>query len=273
MACARAQQTEQLVNDVESGVLSRDPSAAYDAAVRLDDSLQAQLRAALPKDGGSAAERVLTWVPPAWDAFVFDQRAFVIGERNPRADASVMAGRLLQLDGLRGATVRMSAAAGASPGETARFYFFEKNINPGPLGNAQMFILGRPFWRADGDSWLTLARPDLLIASPGRDVLAGILGRVLNGSPTRALPPSLSEWSDVDRTAPLWGLRHAGAESIVLKLDSEQKLEVRCACAARPSPAQGEFQVSQPRRGVWLLRSDAAGLAPVLELLGLGNPK
>jgi len=290
-----AQQPEALLNDVETAILSRDLGAAYDAAARLDDTVQAAarqaLRASQTRDLGPIANQVLTWVPPDWPAFVLDQRAFVIGERTPRLDVALLTDRLYRLsggaflNGLRGATVRASAVgsnARAAQPALAYFYFFERNVNPGPLGNPELFILGRPFWSGgEGDYSITLARPDVLIVASSRDLAAAMLGRVLNGSSTRALPPALAEWGEVDRDAPLWALRHVSGSGefnvgMTVSLDASQKLEVRCQCVSRPTLPEPEFEAEHPRNGLWVLRSNLAqrGEGPMKQafsLLGLGD--
>ncbi len=247
------------------------------------------LRASRTRDAGVVADRLLTWLPPASESFAFDQRAFAIGERNPRPDVVLMTGRLARLNGgavvnaLRGSAVRF-AAAGGTASSMVYFYFFDVNLNPRLFGNPELLILGRPFWRADagGEVWFTLARPDLLVLAASRDLAAAILGRVLNGSSTRALPASLPEWSEVDRQAPLWGLAHfaSSAESrgLVLGLDAAQKLELRCLCASRPAAPQADFQSTQVRKGLWVLRSDilSRGDAPLsfaFAQLGLGEAR
>jgi len=206
-AMARTQQPEAQISDVETAVIGRDLESAYDAAAKLDDTVQAMLRASLRRNAGSIADQVLTWIPPSWDAFVFDQRAFTVSERVSRADAAVFVNRLARLrggavlDALRGFTVRAAAMAGS-----AHFYFFDANATARVFGEPDLTILGRPFWRGDADAWFTLARPDLLVVAGSRDLAAAIVGRVLNGSNTRALPADLAVWKEVDRAAPLWGL-------------------------------------------------------------------
>jgi hypothetical protein len=286
----RPETPEPLLNEVETSILNRDLVAAYDSAARLDDTVQAMLRASQSRDAASVANQMLTWLPPASEAFIFDQRPFVVGERAPRPDVAILTSRLARLNGgavlgaLRGSTVRLAAAGGSAPAAVAWFYLFDAGVNPRLFGNPELLILGRPFWRGDSlaDLWFTLARPDLLVVASGRDLAAAIVGRVLNGSSTRALPPTLPEWSEVDRQAPLWGLAHFGSSAeihgITLSLDAAQKLEIRCECPTRPPVPQADFQSAQPRRGLWVLHSDlgSRGEAPLffaLGLLGLGDTR
>ena len=270
-----AQQPETLLNDVDASVLNRDVTAAYDAAVRLDADVQALLRASR----ADVANQVLSWVPPAWESFVLDRRPFRIGD-----SGTPLTVPLASLRKGAGARVRTAAAAGTPsvPGSAAYFYFLESAMDARSLGTPDLQILGRPFWRADsgGDAWFTLARPDLLIVAGTRDLAAAILGRVLNGSITRALPSALPEWREIDRQAPLWGLRHTvdatGTRGITLSLDAGQRLEVRCLCSSLPSATPAAFQIAQPRAAYWILRAEASGdtsLAYALGLLGFGNTK
>jgi hypothetical protein len=224
---------------------------------------------------------------------------------------------------MRGPQFDMVAVPGAMPPQdVVYFYFFKDPIDlPPPDESVQEW----PVWRAsaridaggvfrpgveraqrDDTNWISLARPDLLILVNRKELLSEILSRIEGGSKTRALPSALPEWSQVDRNAPFWGLRHyttgskpkAGARGcdaaelpqpdcaavgVTVRFDTvHQLLEIRYLSETKLAQQQGpfdyvrrEFQVDQPQTGVWRLVSDvqARGPSPVhfaLIMLGFG---
>lgn len=198
------------------------------------------------------------------------------------------------------------------------FYFFTSAVELPPPDES---FQGLPIWQTTakiiGDytpkpgaqpsqhedtNWLALAKPNLLIVSNQKDLLASVLDRIAHGSTTRALPANLLEWRQVDRSASFWGLRHYSAESkskacdaavlpypdcratgVTLQLDTaKQRLEVRYLSESGPKQSPGpadtvrrDFQVDQPQPGVWSLVSDIAarGQFPLhfgIQMLGFG---
>jgi hypothetical protein len=201
------------------------------------------------------------------------------------------------------------------------FYFLSEPVD---LGAPDESIENRPAWRGvaqvdaggpikpgeraqrEDANWIALARPDLLVLSNRRELLGEILGRVANGSATRALPASLPEWAGVDRNASFWGLRiytdqskpksgerefqqlpypDRGAISATVQFDAVSKrLEIRYTSPAPlAKPAVGfdnlrkEFQVDQPSAGVWRLVSNLREMDPwpmrsvAISMLGFGD--
>lgn len=57
-------------------------------------------------------------------------------------------------------------------------------------------------------SYITIARPDILIVATDRQYLAQVLRRRVTKEGPRALPAGLPEWRWVDTNAPYWALRH-----------------------------------------------------------------
>lgn len=158
------------------------------------------------------------------------------------------ADRLLALNWLpilAGRTIRIVVAASVKEGanrsgmtpppaspnqEVAYFYFLERALEP--PRDAAGSIDGKPYWVAtaqvfdfdrvtpgseppqrDDPHWIVQLKPDLLLLANRESVVRGILDRMGKKSPTRALPPNLVEWNQVDRRASLWGLRHYSAAS------------------------------------------------------------
>jgi len=201
------------------------------------------------------------------------------------------------------------------------FYFLSDAVDLGPSDES---IENRPVWRAvaqvdsgeplrprvqrgtrEDENWIALAKPDLLVLSNRKALLADVLGRMRLGSSTRALPPSLPEWKEVDRDAPFWGLRHytevsrpkqgtrgfqaaelplpdGSAVGTTVRLDSKTSvLEIRylsnAPLAKLPEDIIGRnFQIDQPHPGVWHLMSNLSERGPfpahiALIMLGFGE--
>ena len=145
---------------------------------------------------------------------------------------------------LRGRTIRLVVAGAANmrsrgrPGsfidpplspdaDSAWFYFFTEPLSIEIFGSPDFSARNTPVWRGtaelsvastgrgerkasvrEDESWLALARPDLLVMTTSRELLEKIANRIANGSKERALPGTLPEWQYVNRAAPVWGLRH-----------------------------------------------------------------
>ncbi len=289
----RAQQPETLLYDVESSILSRDLADC----LRCSRTARRQCAgpAARVADAGFGADR-----KPGADMAAADVGIRLcstschsaIGGRTTRPDVALMTARLAQVNrgsvisALRGSTVRIAAAGGtAGPSSSAYFYFFAASVDARLLGNPELLVLGRPFWRGNAGSteyWFTLARPDLLIVANNRDLLAAVLGRVLNGSSTRALPAALPEWSEVDqRERRCGGSRHFASSpegsGIALSLGATQKLELRCLCTSRPVAPQADFSDLAAAKGSVGARDrtqlplETTSLSFAFGLLGLGE--
>jgi hypothetical protein len=73
------------------------------------------------------------------------------------------------------------------------------------------FDAARLNWRSENADWSSfVARPrsDVLLVATAENILAETLDRIRRGGSGRALPEDLPEWSGVDKTAPLWAIRH-----------------------------------------------------------------
>ena len=137
---------------------------------------------------------------------------------------------------LDGVTIRLAAAGmsnrkprshGMTPAlmpdaDVTYFYFLDQPVEPAIFGAPDAVLSARPVWKGEAsilkaergfetvkdESWLSLAKPDLLILCSHRDLLLEVLARVADAGSNRALPPSLPEWKHVDQHASFWGLRH-----------------------------------------------------------------
>ena len=97
----------------------------------------------------------------------------------------------------------------------AWFYYLSTPLNPEAFGQPGEMIGRSPVWRAvsrgarSEESWLALARPDLLVLTTSRNVMASVLGRFAKPNPAvRALPADLVEGRATDMNASAFGLRH-----------------------------------------------------------------
>jgi len=245
--------------------------------------------------------------------------------------------RLMSLNGgafyksLANRTVRLVMAATknigpedrAVPGvigaqDVAYFYFFDGPVHLPP---ADERIQGHSAWKGtavidsgapfepgvkreqrEDENWIILPRPDLLIVANRHEMLNRILEQMSAGSKTRALPDDLPEWTQVNQSAPFWGLRHYSAQSkpkpgeqgydaaelprpdgsaqgITVQFDTaNQKLEVRYLSTAPVAEGQlvGQFKIQHSEPQVWKLVSDIQDRGPwpvhfAMSMLGFGE--
>lgn len=80
-------------------------------------------------------------------------------------------------------------------------------------------IMGRRIWVSKGTQSdapesetyvLTLLAPETLLACNDREFFTEVVSRMSAPQNSRALPATLPEWKLVDRSAPVWGIRHFG---------------------------------------------------------------
>jgi len=186
------------------------------------------------------------------------------------------------------------------------FYYFAEPVDESVFPPSDLSSNGRPFWRAaamiakfdapftpgvprpeeEDVSWLSLARPDLVVLASRKESLDMVLTGIATGSRTRALPASLPEWRQVDRNATFWGLCHSrgsNAERAAMAFDAPgQSLDVYrftdapIGEAARDRILSQQFKVELQQPGVWHLVADIGerGDFPfhyAMTLLGLGE--
>jgi hypothetical protein len=255
--------------------------------------------------------------------------------------------RLISLNGgdlyrrLDGKTVRLTVAAvrnvrtrgmGGVPGlmpdaDVAYFYFLAEPLDSERFDRPDESLMDHPIWRGtakidagepfragrhetslrDDDSWLALARPDLLILSSRREFLAEVLKRIDGtGPPTGSIPQSLGEIDQVDRQATFWGIRHYSdvgsrkdnsnptsetesgsdrqATGLSVSYDTELgNLEIRYLSSRGTPPrliagmsTDREFRIEHPQPNVWQLKSSTHERGPfpfhfAIYLLGFGG--
>jgi len=78
-------------------------------------------------------------------------------------------------------------------------------------------IMGQRTWVSKGSQndaaetetyFVSFLKPELVLVCNNRDFFSEVISRVVAPSQRRALPASLQEWKQLDRTAPLWGITH-----------------------------------------------------------------
>lgn len=327
---APPQDLNQLLRDVRSAIGNSNLVTAADLATNLDDGVQARLQAWMLRDSRQRIAEILTWLPAGTETLLVDQQPFVVGNAAGRPDEAYVASRLTGVSGLRGRTVRIAAVSEMQIRDRAGvamtipatmpdaavvyFYFLSENPDASALGPREPDMLGRPVWHVvarprsrDDESWMALARPDLLVVSGSRELLADEMDQIVKGSSVRALPASLPEWAEVDKNAPVWALRHyadpaerhdasnpktpgsrlfqtdPGAAGIAVAFDpARQTLEIHYLSKAdRLGPYieqmfNRQLQVDRSRPGVWRLKSNLRehGDFPfhlAMAILGLGS--
>jgi hypothetical protein len=102
-------------------------------------------------------------------------------------------------------------------------YGFEKPVGEAMIhSDSGIVVQEHPVWMMEGKlydqardarpttdmQYLTLLKPDVLLACNNKDFLTTMLTRMKRTAERSALPDSLPEWQHVDRAAPFWGLRH-----------------------------------------------------------------
>jgi hypothetical protein len=152
-------------------------------------------------------------------------------------------------NGLVGATVRLAAlgarrfgedprrpsppgdpgvALGMIPYEGCAVYAFTKIVEGSILTRPpEDSIMGHRVWISKGsqNDWpdtdtyfVSFLKPDLMLACNRREFFGEMVTRMgLVAQPRAALPASLPEWKQVDRSAPVWAICHYHGSGAVLK--------------------------------------------------------
>jgi hypothetical protein len=131
--------------------------------------------------------------------------------------------------GLKGSTLSFAMLAarnfhdhpGQGLGMTAfqgcAVYMFAKPIDTAAFSKGpETSTMGLPVWLATSRSernerdpyFITLPKPTVILSCNDRNMLSEVLSRVDNAAKRVALPQDFPEWKHVDRSAPLWALRH-----------------------------------------------------------------
>lgn len=282
-----------MIEEVRSSIARDDLGTAINRAEQLDDEIQKQYKAWLLRDVAQRIDEVLTWLPPDTESFWVCQSPAEIDTSESSSQLIADPLRGFAVNGLRAVaaekyyralnhrTIRFVAAAArgirggrqGTPGPVAAddvvyFYFFDSPIELPAI---------------DGDAWIALVRPDVLVVANNEAQLKQTIQRISDGNRIRALPTNLPEWRHVDKRASLWGLRHYSQQSrpepgqpgyeqakfpkpdglavgLTVGFDAiEQRLVVEYMSPnnyALPITLEHEFKLDSPQNGVWRLISN-----------------
>jgi len=236
-----------LTNSVQAAIDAGDWRKAADLSALLETAVRdARNQAAVGKNS-ALVDSILTWLPADTETVVVAQEPFRISAPDPSAIPSALAMAQGYVTGVLDAA-EAGQLGSALQGETIQLAVLgarrftnhppdEQNILP--LGmiayqGCGVYVLakaaskivarppdesvmGLPVWVAKGsqndrpntDTYLVaLPRPDLILVCNDRTFFAEISSRMASPQTPRALPSDLPEWKRVDRSEPLWAIRH-----------------------------------------------------------------
>jgi hypothetical protein len=236
--------TDQLEKAIDAGNWKQ----AAELSTSLNYAVEEHRNRSLSQDSGKQVDTILGWLPADTETIVVAQQPLTLMERDPQyvADALSMArgyvlGFLYAADDgkpanrLQGRTLRLALLAarkfdhqpsdnrgneplGLIAFEGCAVYAFANILTESIFGKPpETSVLGQPVWQVKGEQsekqekdtyFIALRRPDLMLACSNRDLLSGMLSRMAAPPGRLALPQSLPEWKYVNRSAPLWALRH-----------------------------------------------------------------
>jgi hypothetical protein len=236
----------RLTDELDAAVRAADWNKAAALSNTLKGAASDARNQSMSKGGTELADQVLDWLPPDTETIVIAQQLFKVPQADrPGADALAMAqGYVLGLlaavenetliEALPGRAIRLAAlgarqfANHAPKGDMlplgliayqgCAVYSF---LEPVPESIFQRkpdeSVMGHPVWVSKGsqndfkdtDMFLVaLPKPDMMLACNDRDFFTQMVSRMAVHQSPRALPASLPEWKQVDRSAPLWAVRH-----------------------------------------------------------------
>jgi hypothetical protein len=189
---------------------------------------------------------VISWLPPDIETLVVANGAIslsatsegsidvanAIAQAVATGPLDERAGRIVQgLDGARvkfaveGARAfRSPAGLGLAPYEGSHILVIDEDADPSLLdilrrlresGGSSVKVSDEDVihltWRAEHDDWSAFVarpRPGVLVSATTEGMLRETLAGMRTTRAVGAMPPDLLEWSVVDTTAPVWGVRH-----------------------------------------------------------------
>jgi hypothetical protein len=238
----------RLTDELDGAIQSGDWNKAIALSHSLKDSTVEARNRSLAKGGVELVDQILQWLPPDTETLIVAQQPFKVPSEKPKTieGVSVMAqGYALGLFGtiekesiakvLGGRTIRLAAlgarkfanhtpdARGALPlgliaYQGCAVYSFVEEVPESVFQRkADESVMGHPVWVSKGsqndfqdtDTYFAgLPKPDLMLTCNDRDFFTQMVSRMAVGQPARALPADLKEWQHLDRSAPVWAIRH-----------------------------------------------------------------
>lgn len=204
------------------------------------------------QQSNESVDAILAWLPPDTETILVSQQPFPIQERDQNQISTVMeaarsygtvllgaaengalfkalTGRTLRLvvsvgrhfgekDPAESTQAEQPNASGMTPYQACAAYVFAEPIPAAAIPHrpADNSVMGQKVWISKGSYFLTLVKPDTILICNRREFFREVVSRLDAPHQSRAaLPPTLPEWKQLDRTAPLWGLSHyASSDSL-----------------------------------------------------------
>ena len=237
-----------LTDQIDSAIQAGDWNRAAALSRSLNYAADNARNRSMAKGSTELIDQILEWLPPDTETLVVAQQPFKVmsGDQQAAEGVAVMARGyvLFLLDAiekeslikvLAGRTIRVAAvgarkfgnhdpdAAGRAPlglikYEGCAVYSFAEEVPEAIFQRpADESIMGRAVWISKGsqndfkdtDTYLAaLPKPDLMLVCNNRDFFTQMISRMAVAQPPRALPTDLKAWQFVDRSAPVWAIRH-----------------------------------------------------------------
>jgi hypothetical protein len=241
-------QTEQLQSLIAAGEWEKASELSRSLKAAVADARNHSLSG----NASQLADSILNWMPADIETFVVAQQPFTLTQASPntiptapQAAQSFVLGLLYLAEQetlrktLQGRTLALAALAarrfedrppdqrghiplGLIAYQGCAVYSFAEPVPESILSRTpDDSVMGNRVWTskgsesdlADADTYfLSLLEPQLMVVCNNRDFLGELVSRKGQPQKARALPADLPEWKQVDRTAPLWGVAHYGAE-------------------------------------------------------------
>lgn len=249
----------RLTDQLDAAIKADDWLAAAKLSASLKSAVESTRDQSLASAGSDLADTILTWLPPDTETLLVAQQPFTIeAQDETKIPSTLSASRfysLMLLDGaekqeffkaLTGRTLKLAAVAARRFGETADgepggglgmipyqgcgVYAFAEPLAESMLGRPpEDTILGHRVWtsrgsendKPDSETFFTsLLKPDLALVCNSRDFFQELVARIGLPQQIRALPATLPEWKQVDRSARVWGISHYRNQLVMAMLVS-----------------------------------------------------
>lgn len=246
----------RLTDELDTAVQAGDWNKAAALSRSLKDATVEARNLSMAKGGVDLVDQILQWLPVDTETLVVAQQPFKIPRRDPQAIPSVAGmaqGYVLGLLGaigkegvdkaLVGQTIRLAAigarkfqnhapdARGGLPlglisYQGCAIYSFVEEVPESIFQRkADESVMGHPVWVSKGSQndlkdtdtyFAARPLPDLVFACNDRDFLTQMVSRMAVVQSPRALTADLTEWQHLDRSAPVWAIRHFRSDRVTL---------------------------------------------------------
>jgi hypothetical protein len=242
----------RLADELDTAIRAGDWNKAAALSDTLKGTASDARNQSMAKGGSELGDQILDWLPTDTEVIVVAQQPFKVpaADRSALADTLVMAqGYVLGLLGaaekeslykaLAGRTIRLAALgarefANHAPGpqdmlplgliayQGCAIYSFLEPVSESIFQRKpEESVMGHPVWISKGSQndfketdtyFVAIPNPNTMLACNNRDFFTQMAARMAVRQTPRALPATLPEWEQVDRSAPLWAVRHIRAD-------------------------------------------------------------